>query len=293
MAHEDVYLGLSGIDLDGRSFELGEGISLTPAYAHLFSTDVMAFERPRTPGTFHPGPWHATSRKPGRDVSACLFIPRSLEVGQLPPLATGMTVISLLRLWVDPAVCLEVMTRVPLHTYQNAAADKVGGAQVAMLFSTYERHVRIGLAEADGYLERFDWVIDHWRAAAELRASKAEFELAIQTFDNAQCIPNTAMMLVSLWGAIEAIFSPHKAELVFRASAQLAAYLEPRGSKRLELQRKIAKMYGLRSAAAHGAPKHAAEDVVETYSLLRMAIIRMIERREVPSKERLEELLFT
>jgi hypothetical protein len=102
-----------------------------------------------------------------------------------------------------------------------------------------------------------------------------------------------AESIVSLWGALEAIFAPHKAELVFRVSAQLAAFLEPRGVRRLEKQREIVKMYNLRSAAAHGFPKHRGEDLVKTFELLRIAIIRMIERKEVPNKEKLEQLLFT
>jgi len=162
-----------------------------------------------------------------------------------------------------------------------------------MVHGRRDRHIKIGLIANDRIMECIDWVVDHWMDAVDLRAQSPEFDLALDTFDNAQCIPNSAMMLVSLWGALEAIFAPHKAELVFRVSAQLAAFLEPRGVRRLDKQREIVKLYNLRSAAAHGFPKHGGEDLVKTFELLRMAIIRMIERKEVPNKEKLEQLLFT
>lgn len=61
---------------------------------------------------------------------------------------------------------------------------------------------------------------------------------------------------------------------------------------RVEKQKEIVKLYNLRSAAAYGSSKHVDEDLVKTYELLRMAIIRMIELKLVPNKEKLEELLF-
>lgn len=162
-----------------------------------------------------------------------------------------------------------------------------------MLYSRRERHIDIGLIKGDKIIESINWVVDNWESAIKLRSTNPEFDFALDTFDNAQCITNTAMMIVSIWGALEAIFAPHKAELVFRVSAQLAAFLKPRGNGRLEKQKEIVKLYNLRSAAAHGSPKHASEDIVKTFELLRMAIIRMIELQLVPNKEKLEEMLFS
>ena len=66
----DVCLGLSGIDLGERVFEFGHGIQLRATFAHLFGTDILAFERPATPTSFHPGPWQALSHKNGIDILA-------------------------------------------------------------------------------------------------------------------------------------------------------------------------------------------------------------------------------
>lgn len=288
----DICLGISGIDLGDRVIEFGHGIQLRTTFAHLFATDILAFERPVTPASFHPGPWQAVSHKSGIDILAELFIPKEYKDQRLSNLVVAHTIISLLRLWVDPQVALQVLAKVPIAELKERAGKDRGGELVAMLYARRERHVNLGLIKGDRIIESIDWVVDHWTNAVELRSSSPEFDLALDTFDNAQCIPNTAMMLVSIWDALEAIFAPHKAELVFRVSTQLAAFLKPRGLARLKKQKEIVKLYNLRSAAAHGSPKHADDDLVKTYELLRMAIIRMIELKLVPNKEKLEELLF-
>lgn len=289
----DAYFGLSNLDLGERVIELGHGIQLRPTFAHLFSTDILAFERPATPTSFHPGPWQAVSGNRGNDILAELFIPNAYKHSRLSNIVIGHTIISLLRLWVDPQISLQVFTQCPIADLKERAGRDKEGELVAMLYSRRERHIDIGLIKGDRIIESINWVVDNWEGAIKLRSSNPEFDFALDTFDNAQCITNTAMMIVSIWGALEAIFAPHKAELVFRVSAQLAAFLKPRGDERLVKQREIVKLYNLRSAAAHGSPKHANEDIVKTFELLRMAIIRMIELQLVPNKEKLEELLFT
>jgi hypothetical protein len=288
----DIFLGVSGLDLGDQTIEFGHGIQLRPTFAHLFETDILAFERPATPTSFHPGPWQAVSRKRGVDILAELYIPKGYHHPRLSNLAVAHTIISLLRLWVDPQTALQVLTQEPIAQLKGRAGKDKGGEPAAMLYAPRERHINIGLVERANIIESMNWVVDNWNNALELRSSSPEFNLALDTFDNAQAIPNTAMMLVSIWGALEAIFAPHKTELVFRVSTQLASFLKPRGIGRLEKQREIVKLYNLRSAAAHGSPKHVAEDLVKTYELLRMSIIRMIELKLVPDKDKLEELLF-
>ncbi|VVE46076.1 HEPN domain-containing protein [Pandoraea terrigena] len=286
----DVNFGLSGINLEGKVIDMGQGIQLRPTFAHLFSTDVLAFAQPASPLSFHPGPWQAVSRRPGVDITAELFIPKEYGHKRVKRIEVGHTIISLLRLWYDPRVTTQVLTKGPIAPMRDRK-DK-GGEFIGMIHGGRERFVEIAPVAGDNDLTKIDWVAENWSAAVDLRGESTEFDFALDTFDNAQCIPNTAMMLVSIWGALEAIFSPHKAELVFRVSAQLAAFLEGRGATRMAMQREIVKLYNLRSAAAHGSPKHGSSDLIATFHLLRMAIIRMVERKSVPDKEALEKLLF-
>lgn len=99
------------------------------------------------------------------------------------------------------------------------------------------------------------------------------------------------MVLVSLWGALEALFSPRTAELRFRVSALIAAYLEPPGQARIELQASVAKQYDKGSAAAHSRPKYGGDDMLATFVLMRRVLLKIIETGQVPSKDRLNEML--
>ena len=101
-----------------------------------------------------------------------------------------------------------------------------------------------------------------------------------------------SLALVSLWGALENIFSPTKSELRFRLSALIASYLEAPGPKRLELQRHVARMYDARSTPGNGVVEDDAVVLRDTFELLRRVIISIIDRRHVPSKEELEANLF-
>jgi hypothetical protein len=288
---KDIVGGISGLDLAGRTFDFGHGIQLRGTFAHLISTDVLAFERPGKPGLHHPATWHALSQRPGVDILAELFLPKEFAHSALPNMAILETLVSLFRLWVDPRIDLTVVAYEPISRIGEAKDVKIG-AHVAAFLRHRERHFQIAPKSEDKLLDRFSWVLDNWEAAVDLQACSPEFRLALATLDTAQTIPNSAMSLVALWGALEAIFAPHKAELKFRVSALLAAYLTPRGDLRVEKQKTIARLYDVRSRAAHGQPKHGGDDVVATMELLRMAIIRMIEGRRVPTASDLETLLF-
>jgi hypothetical protein len=100
------------------------------------------------------------------------------------------------------------------------------------------------------------------------------------------------LALVSLWGALERLFTREKTELRFRVSANMAAYLEPPGLGRVALFRVVRGLYDRRSEAAHGSGDGGDESVTQTYTLLRRVLFRMIEEEHVPSREDLEASLF-
>lgn len=292
LKNEDLCIGLAGLDLKGETIELGHGIVLRATYAHLFGTDILAFERPATPTSYHPGPWQAVRAKPGVDILAELIIPPSYRHEKARRILVAHTIATLLRLWTDPKIARLVMAPCSMAKLKESKPSPTGGELVAALTPLRDRHVQLGLINEDNIIPSIQWVVEHWQDAVDLRVSSTEFDFALETFENAQFIPNTAMMLVSIWGALEAIFAPHKQELTFRVSSMLAAYLAPRGQQRADKQKEILRLYGARSAAAHGSPKHGPEDLVATFTLLRMAIIRMIERKAVPTRLDLEQCLF-
>lgn len=140
--------------------------------------------------------------------------------------------------------------------------------------------------------DRLSWVREHWSTAIEMRENHAELRLAMDALDRGQFIPNYALTIVSLWAALEALFSPAKTELRFRVSALIASYLKESGEERQNLHKRIMRLYEDRSAAAHGLANSRPEGLLETFELLRQVVLKMIGERHVPSKEDLEASLF-
>jgi len=118
-----------------------------------------------------------------------------------------------------------------------------------------------------------------------------EFSLAMNAHDQVPLASQPGLAMVSLWGALEALFHAGRSELRFRVSALIAAYLEPPGAGRLELQRQIAKLYDARSSAAHGRKDDEVGPVRDAFVLMRRVLTRIIENSHVQTRDELEELL--
>lgn len=290
---KDLYIGLSGLDLNPEPIDLGNGVTLKPTFAHVFSTDILAFERPATPSSYHPGPWQANSKRAGTDITAELHIPASCARSHQSPWQIAKTIVTLLRIFCDPLISSQIASDCPIDELKERKYSSSSDKHVALLIGSRERHFHFQLVSREQILQSLNWVAKNWEKAVELNSSSPEFEFALQSFDEAQFIPSHSMMLVSLWGALEAIFSRNNAELRFRVSANIAAFLAPRGAARIQKQREVLKLYDARSSAAHGSQKHGPDELLRTFELLRHSIIRMIELGWVPSKEKLEEILFS
>jgi hypothetical protein len=91
---------------------------------------------------------------------------------------------------------------------------------------------------------------------------------------------------------LEQLFAPSVGELRHRVAANLAAYLEPRGPKRLATYKRVLKLYNERSAAAHTASEIDAQALVASWVLLRNALMKMILTDHVPSQADFEQILF-
>ncbi len=283
----NIHAGLSGLELEVEVFDFGEGIALTRTYAHLMAPFMMAFTRAPA-GGHHPGPWKAASGGSAFDVSAQLLIPAHIEEKFGSKMEVALTFLFLLRLGVNPATTLPVFSNHPF-----ASLPQVRDNDTQLLpFEIQRRHFPLGVVGGRANASALDWVKDRWQVTHRLIGQSTEFSLAVDAIDTGQFVQNPALTLVSLWGALEALFSPSTSELKFRVSSLIAAFLESPGKRRHTLQKEIAKLYDKRSAAAHGKPKHEAEDVLETFNLLRRVLIEIINHGYVPKKEQLESLLF-
>jgi hypothetical protein len=284
--NEPVYAGLWGLPLSG-AIDFGHGVTLRPTYVHVMTHTMLAFNKPERPGIHHPAPWKATTGTSGYDVKAELCVPANYTRKKVPRFHVAKSLVALLRLYVHPDIRFAVSAAQPFADLATSS-DLIAARPLEI----DPRHFDFGQISMDGCEQRFDWVKQHWETALDLIEQSSEFRLALDVYLSGPFIPNPAMVMVAAWGALEALFLDAKAELRFRVSALLAAYMEPRGKTRSAFQKKAAKLYDKRSAAAHGSSKHEQADLVESFYLLRDVLVRMIEAGKVPTTAELEARLF-
>jgi hypothetical protein len=293
-----LYVGLTDLPLGEKQIDLGDGVFLRGADATFMSalllvnTDEVSQRSavgPMRNDGFPPLPRPAFWQYGGRrtHITAELAIPNTIHPTFSQQFALARFIGSLLRLR-TPAIRMHAMSG---HPFTELIRVEGEGPRIIPLES-FHQHSRLGLAETAPIVETLHWVQSNWRAAHRLYASSSEFRLAADALDSAHFLQNEALALVSLWAAMEALFSPSTSELKFRVSALIASYLEEPGNARRSRQRAIASLYDKRSAAAHGKPKHQSADLVATFALLRSILIKMVQQRNVPSRDELDSLLF-
>ncbi|MBF8676790.1 hypothetical protein IRZ53_08760 [Pseudomonas fulva] len=139
-----------------------------------------------------------------------------------------------------------------------------------------------------------NWVRDHltnWISLLE----HPSFRLGVDALTTHSQHANLRMSAASLWSGFEALFSIN-AELRFRLALLTAAYLEERGTGRLDLFKRMKKLYDYRSKAVHGSPTtdgKLEEHIVEVRGLLSRLLCKMTEQGTVPSSEEFEAYLLT
>ncbi|APA84330.1 hypothetical protein BJG93_02170 [Paraburkholderia sprentiae WSM5005] len=290
---EGYYAGLTQLSLPEGvdELDLGKGLMLRSTYAHLMQTNIMAFNPPRLKGEHHAGPWKATSTHAGWDVTVELSIPRSYE----PPHGlsyhdVGRTITVLMRLVCDPGIRLLVESN---HSLSNGTELDDNEIRIAPVEST-PQYISLGFINPEDTEHagaRVSWVKANWKNAVDLMGTHGNFRLAMDAFALSTFVPHHALTLISLWGALEALFSPSTSELRFRVSILIASYLHPPGPERANLQKEIFDLYDMRSAAAHGKPKHNLDHLAKTFNLIKSVLTRMIEDNFVPTKAFLNERL--
>lgn len=288
----DFYAGFTNLKLlpEWEEYELGEGLVLRPTFAHLMSSHTMAFNPPEAPGHHHPAPWRATSQFESFDVHTELLIPANYKPPKgLSHYDVARTITIMMRLFCDPKIRFLVESSHSLSGISTVPDKemKIVPIEASRQFIELEFATQDSASSAD----RLYWVHNTWQNAVALMASHADFRLAMEAFEMSTFIPHHALTLVSLWGALEALFSPSTSELRFRVSILIASYIHPPGQQRADMQKEIFELYDKRSAAAHGKPKHNTDHLMQTFNILKRVLMRMIDEKEVPSKIALNNML--
>jgi len=283
-----LYAGLSHVTYDGEPFDLGHGIILRSTYAHLFAANMMAFARANE-GKAHPAPWRAARGGFGYDVEAELAVPMGQDLpGGLSGEDAVWLIAALLRMARYAYLMVPVISDVSFDAAPTSKQDP--------LLRPFEIEPRILHAEDDEVSrlkpEDLTWVKSVWSRTAELMRTCPPLNMAIRAADACTVRGRPASALLTVWGALEELFAPSRAEIRFRVSAHIAAYLEPVGPKRLELFKTVANLYNARSKAAHTAQDAEVATLVQSFVILRNALIRMVDEGAVPTQAELEKRLF-
>lgn len=287
--NRDLYAGLTSFDVPADPILLGSGIALSRTHAKFLTPLTLVNTSPPSLDPMKPKPAYWQCSDDEQIISAELHIAQSAGVNFEARYETARFIVLMIRLWSDPAIGLHVLSS---HRFGELCELPEGERRILLPVETQPRFFRLGTVDPNSVVGSIQWVTENWQAAFSLYKSSSEFRLAADSLDSGQFVPNHALTLISLWGALEALFSPSTTELKFRVSALIAAYLEAPGLKRLELQKQVAALYDMRSAAAHGKPRHQGEHLLKSFELVRRVLIKMIREKAIPTKESLERSLF-
>jgi hypothetical protein len=282
---DGAYISLAGVDFDGECMSFPRGIELRKTSLHITSPMLLDYRRPYSKE--HLPRILQIGRQPSHQVTCELAIPADAAQNLNDQMEIASTAVFLLRLYADPSVTMLAVSNVSFSELYDCE-----GPYVVIPIQSGHRYFKLDTSEPDKVKPTVAGIPDLFDVAHRLRMDSAEFRTLTYAFETAQYLQDSALVLISLWGALEAIFSPSTSELRFRVSALMASYLHEAGPDRVAKQKRIASLYDKRSAAAHGKPKHAGDDVFETIVLARQVLLKCLEEAKVPSKESLDQRLF-
>jgi hypothetical protein len=285
----ELYGGLAGVTFEVDNFEVGDGITISKTYTHLMSPMLAAFT-PAQPGEPHPAPWKPVAGgSTGYDIIAQVHMPLAFSRKSWfgDRFATLWLVTALLRLKATPRVTMPAVSSTSFDNLKD-----IDGL-TAQMWPVGTMPQRLLPPEALKVVSAADlaWLKKSYVSAGELM-QKAEFNTAFRALDACFWASTEQLALVSLWGALEQLFSSNNAELTFRVSATIASYLYPPGKRRFDMFKKVKGLYGERSKAAHGAKDASNTALSGTYTILRSVVIHMIDQKHVPTRDELEGFIF-
>jgi len=290
ITRESIYGGLSGAKIECDSFDLGEGTILRKTFAHFTSPYLVAFSPPTHPGAPHPAPWKPARGGFGFDVEIELKGPDGNPLGEnFTPPETIWWIVALLRLGGLPFLSVPILSNHPFNSIPNSEKEPElrPFETEARMFGPPDKSVPVIGSEL------LEWAKSRWIPAGRLLNTNRKFHAAMKAFDYATVRGKSSASLLAMWGALEQLFSPSPGELRFRVACLMSSYLEPPGQRRFALYKELLQLYDKRSVAAHTASEAESVHVVQTYVLMRNALMLMIEENQVPTRDDLEAMLFS
>lgn len=285
----NLYAGLSGCSLGPKQFYFSQDIIISRTYAKLILPFLTLFEKPTKEKPFGGYMRHGGG---GFDfiINNQIFLSNKIKLPKNYDLINiGLLFTFLLRFHANSDVILVLYSDSPF------IKGKIPGHNMNLWPIEIEPN-RMRFSEKDKKnlitKKTLEWIKKHWITCANLMNNEPKFKLAFSIFSRCNFLQSTSIALLSLWGALESIFSPSKTEIGFRISSNIAVFLEDAGKDRFDLQKYIAKLYNARCHAAHGSSKKSEKSFLETYSIMKSVLIKIIENNHVPTTKELNEQMF-
>ena len=284
-----LFAGISNASIQIDEYDLTNGVFLRKTYAHFMSPQMMAFKE-ANPGKHHPAPWVAVNGGSSFDILIELEISSAENLpGNLSQKETIWWIAALLRLAYYPYLVVPAISNISFASAPTSV--------IPPNIEPFETNPRIFSAENKQQAviseEKLSWIKDVWVSGAGLIASNEKLRTAIEALDFSTVHGRTSSSLLAVWGGLEQLFSPSSSELRFRVSANIAAFLEKPGEKRLELFKKLYELYNHRSQAAHTAKAIEHSYLIESFVVLRNVIVKILDEQFIPNKEWFERELFS
>jgi len=281
--------GIANLEYENDIFDLGNGVYIRKTYAHFFSPYMIAFN---PPGKYkhHDGPWRNANGGPSFEILLEVEVPE-LEIfgGYFNQNDLLWIITSLVKLSAHPYISVPVISDKPFTELRIPEAEgNLRPNEVKRRIFSVPGDSKPMILE-----ETLVWLKNVWVSAVHLLRKEPRLFSAMKAIDIAGFQGSNAASMVTIWGAIEQLFSTNGGELKFRVASNLAAFLHENGADRLAIFGKLKKLYDQRSTAAHTAKPIEINAVVESYVYLRNALVQIIENDKLPSQADFEELLFT
>ena len=270
------YFLLSGIKLEDDVLDLGRGVTLSKTYVHLMAHPILAFA-PASNGKPSPAPWRAVKVEEitdATDLVAELKVPHDSSDSTLH-LEYASWITLLLRFLTNSVVTITLVSPVDSHGLKDGIADATLAETVPPLIP----RALITSAMAS-------WIKDNWYKSIDLSKNDTVLFAVMSLYHSHRA--SAALGMISVWAALERIFSTKGEELKYRVSTNVAAFIEPAGESRYLLFKRLLKLYDDRSNAAHGTPLKNPNAYEESVAIASRAILRIVETDRVPDKDYLE-----
>jgi|SRR5579872_5854374 len=130
------------------------------------------------------------------DITADLTIPAAFEAVPRGKVALANTIVFLVRLGVNPAVTMPVLSNYPFADLAKIPDNEAELISFEGQYRYYPLTVDGGLATNDSA----EWIRSRWETTHSLIDESAEFALAVDAISTRQFVRSSALTLVSLWG---------------------------------------------------------------------------------------------